>query len=400
MDPKVSFIVPCYKLAHYLGDCVNSILAQTYSDFEILIMDDCSPDNTPEVAAGFNDPRVTYIRNETNLGNIRNYNKGIKLSRGRYLWLISADDCLRSQNVLRRYVELLEKNPHVGYVFCPAMSLLDGKELGVEAWTAWPGKRDRIINGRDVVRLSIYRCTVCAPTGLVRKECYTRIGGFPLDLPRSGDWFLWSVFATMYDVGYLAEPMVCYRRHTTNMDKTLVETQPSLFYEQELLVRWLIKKEAEKAGMQGLSSHFCRGLAEAYILRLVDKEVKNWQHGYTWDFARKEIHENASNEKEAEEILRLIRTDWPGKLAVGHTRVGAGYYKIGQIDEAITAFKSALAQNPWAVKPRIYLWASRLERLLGLRLIPCFKLLKKTLLLAYQHLIRWSSIIPHHYVEK
>jgi glycosyltransferase involved in cell wall biosynthesis len=52
MDPKVSFLVPCYKLAHFLGDCVNSILAQTYGDFEVLIMDDCSPDNTPEVAAG------------------------------------------------------------------------------------------------------------------------------------------------------------------------------------------------------------------------------------------------------------------------------------------------------------------------------------------------------------
>ena len=184
------------------------------------------------------------------------------------------------------------------------------------------------------------------------------------------------------------------------MDKTLIETQPSLFFEQELLVRWSIKKEAEKAGMRGLSSHFCRGLAEAYISRLVDKEVKNWQYGYSWDFARKEIHDNASNEQEAEEILRLIRTDWPSKLAVGHTRVGAGYYKTGKLDEAITAFQSALALNQWGVKPRIYLWASRLERLLGIRLIPWLKVIKKALSLAYLHLIRWSSIIPYHYVEK
>src|SRR3984893_9061630 len=50
MDPKVTFVVPCYKLAHLLSECVSSILDQTYTDFELLIMDDCSPDNTPEIA--------------------------------------------------------------------------------------------------------------------------------------------------------------------------------------------------------------------------------------------------------------------------------------------------------------------------------------------------------------
>src|ERR1700758_36533 len=90
--PMVSFVVPCYKLAHFLSDCVHSILAQTCGDFEVLILDDCSPDNTAEVARSFRDSRVHYVRNENNLGNLRNYNKGIGLSRGRYVWLISADD--------------------------------------------------------------------------------------------------------------------------------------------------------------------------------------------------------------------------------------------------------------------------------------------------------------------
>jgi glycosyltransferase involved in cell wall biosynthesis len=64
MTPIVSFVVPCYKLGHLLRECVDSILCQTYSDFEVLIMDDCSPDNTPEVAQSFQDPRVKYIRND------------------------------------------------------------------------------------------------------------------------------------------------------------------------------------------------------------------------------------------------------------------------------------------------------------------------------------------------
>src|SRR5216684_5652724 len=96
MNPKVSFVIPCYKLAHLLPECVNSILSQTYQDFEVLIMDDCSPDHTPEVARSFRDARVKHIRNEPNLGHLKNYNKGIELARGQYVWLISADDCLRT----------------------------------------------------------------------------------------------------------------------------------------------------------------------------------------------------------------------------------------------------------------------------------------------------------------
>ncbi len=379
MDPKVSFIVPCYKLAHFLGGCVNSILAQTYDNFELLIMDDCSPDNTAEVAEGIRDKRVIYVRNETNLGIVKNFNKGIELSRGRYVWIISADDCLRTQNVLQRYVDLLERNSQVGYVFCPAVVLEEGKELRVLDWSAWPGDRDRILSGSEVVRRSAYCCPVSAPTGLARKECYARVGGYPLILPRTGDWYLWAIFATMYDIGYFSEPMVYYRWHATNNEKIMLQEQPSVYFEQDLLARWLIKKEAEKAGLHCLFPHFYRGLADQYILILVKKEVENWQHGPTWNDVTKEIYDNASNEKEAKEILRLIHTTWPGALTDGHTLAGAAYHKIGQLDQAVTAFRAALVSNPWSMKPRIYLWATRLEQLFGIRLVPWYKSLKKAL---------------------
>src|ERR1700754_1046169 len=101
-NPKVTFFVPCYNLAHLLPECINSILAQTYGDFEVLIMDDCSPDNTAEVARSFRDPRVQHVRNPENLGHLKNYNKAIAMARGAYIWLISADDKLRTPYVLER----------------------------------------------------------------------------------------------------------------------------------------------------------------------------------------------------------------------------------------------------------------------------------------------------------
>jgi glycosyltransferase involved in cell wall biosynthesis len=111
-SPTVSFVIPCYKLAHLLPECINSILGQSFSDFEVLIMDDCSPDNTAEVAASFKDPRVKHIRNDPNLGHLRNYNKGIGLTRGRYVWLISADDYLRKPYILERYVNCFDSHPN------------------------------------------------------------------------------------------------------------------------------------------------------------------------------------------------------------------------------------------------------------------------------------------------
>lgn len=376
MDPKVTFIVPCYKLAHFLKVCVNSILAQTYTDFEVLILDDVSPDNTPEVAAEFKDPRVIYIRNETNLGNIRNYNKGIELARGRYIWLISADDCLRSKHVLQKYVDILEKNPQVGYVFCPAMTLRDGAEAGVEDWSNWPGNQDRILNRREVLKRSTTQCPVCAPTGLVRKECYTRISDFLTSLPRSSDWYLWAVFAMSYDVGYFAEPMVYYRRHGANMDKVVEEEQPAAFHDEFLTVRWAITKASEKAGMQDVTSDFIRSLADEYVTRIVETEVAGWQYGRTRETAKREILECASSEAQAEEMLRMLHGRLPRALAAKRSFMGALYYNQGKLDLAVAAFRSSLASNPWSMRPRLYLAALKIERSFGIRLVPWLKSLK------------------------
>jgi tetratricopeptide (TPR) repeat protein len=379
MEPKVSFIVPCYNLAHFLTDCVNSILSQTCGDFEILIMDDCSPDNTPEVAALFKDPRVIHIRNEPNLGNIRNYNKGIELSRGRYLWLISADDCLRSRDVLQKYVDLLDNRPEVGFVFCPTMSLVNGEEVGVDGWTTWPGDKDQIISGREVVRRSAYACAVAAPAGIVRKECYARKGLFRTDLPRTSDYYLWAMFATMSDAGYFAEPMVYYRQHPSSMETTATQQQPVSLFEEKMRALWTVKKEVEEAGIQGVSADFHRGLTREYTWRLVDMEIEKAPYGRTWDAAIKEIRDNASGEKEAEEILQLIRAGWTSALATGYAWKGAGYYQRGQFDKAIAAFRSSLSLNPRGIKPRVYILASKLEQLFGIRLIPWLKTLKKAM---------------------
>ena len=201
--PTVSFVVLCYKLAHLLPECVNSILSQTYSDFELLIMDDCSPDNTQEVAKSFQDPRVKYVRNEKNLGVLRNENEGVHQSRGKYVWIISADDYLRKPYITQRYVELMEKHPRVGYVICAGVAVRDGRETGVLPHSKYRN-RDAIVQGHDFLKKLLYSNVVLAPSAMARRECYEKISMYPLnatfggkkiDMVWASDWYVWCAFA-------------------------------------------------------------------------------------------------------------------------------------------------------------------------------------------------------------
>src|SRR5215203_4689692 len=163
--PVVSFVVPCYNLAHYLRDCIESILAQEYTDFEILIMDDCSPDDTAAVAASLTDERVQYIRNPQNLRHLQNYNKGIQMSRGKYLWLISADDRLRIPTALGNLVALLDTNPQMSLACAPGILLFsdgqEGKTIGDN------GTNRRIYSSDEFLHESIINNIVVTPGVLV-----------------------------------------------------------------------------------------------------------------------------------------------------------------------------------------------------------------------------------------
>ncbi|HET8925055.1 MAG TPA: glycosyltransferase [Candidatus Acidoferrum sp.] len=247
MNPLVSFVVPCYKLAHLLPQCVNSILAQTYGNFEVLIMDNCSPDNTPEVAASFDDPRVTHIRNDVNLGHVRNFNKGISMARGKYVWLVSADDWLRGTAVLGRYVELMERNPEVGYVFCRAVEVQGSQEIGAASWTNC-GKKERIWNGRGFLKRLIQGNCIVMSSAMVRKKCYETVGTFSLEMPHANDWYLWCVLALHNQVAYFPEPMVFVRIHEESLTTAFNKKSNSVCVVDELSVLWRVARLAELTG--------------------------------------------------------------------------------------------------------------------------------------------------------
>jgi glycosyltransferase involved in cell wall biosynthesis len=290
--PLVSFVIPCYRLASFLPECVASIFSQSFQNFEILIMDDCSPDNTEEVAKAFTDSRVIYIRNEQNLGALRNYNKGIRLSRGKYVWLISADDCLRQPYVLQKYVETLENHPRVGFAFCPGISLRGGKEGGIINYSTY-GDMDKIVRGEEIIKHSlevVQGNMILAASALVRRDCYEALSLFPVDpvwagisvdFIWGGDWYLWLLFSLNYDVAYFAEPMVCYREHELSMTNTITRERIDSCWHSELAVITMISQAAKEKGALRVYWACLGALAKFYAKHCASKPYE-WLGQTSW----------------------------------------------------------------------------------------------------------------------
>lgn len=332
VKPRVSFIVPCYKLAHLLPECVHSILSQTYPDFEILIMDDCSPDNTEEVARSFNDPRVRHIRNEPNLGHLANYNKGIGLTKGEYVWLISADDFLRKPYVLARYVQLMDDNPNVGYVFCPAMRFINGKEAGVMVSTT-PLSRDAILSGHEfLTRFELDADRVPSPAVMLRRCCHDELSLYPLDLPYCGDWYLWCLFAMFHDVAYLAEPMVSRRFHDSNMTIFFRNEGIQTYFDNLLAVPTRIKQRAEKEGFADVADGCVNALASGFLRLVIPPKPGD------------PIDANISV-RQFEQLLPQCAAH-PAQQArirgLVYAGLGDHYYAAGNNADALSSYRSAL----------------------------------------------------------
>lgn len=109
----VSIIMPAYNSARFIGEAINSVLAQTYTNWELLIVDDCSKDSTAEIVAAFSDPRIHYQRNVNNMGAAETRNHALKRAQGRYIAFLDSDDLWEPEK-LEKQIAFMEKN---GYAF-------------------------------------------------------------------------------------------------------------------------------------------------------------------------------------------------------------------------------------------------------------------------------------------
>lgn len=113
--PRVSVGIPVYNAEKYIGAAIDSVLAQTYTDFELIVVDNCSTDGSASIVEAYDDPRIRFLRNETNIGAAGNWNRSMEEARGEYVKLVCADDLLRPE-CLAKQVAALDAHPEAAFV--------------------------------------------------------------------------------------------------------------------------------------------------------------------------------------------------------------------------------------------------------------------------------------------
>jgi len=216
--PKISVCVPIYNGEQYLQACINSILSQSYSDFELILVDDCSTDKSTEIIKTFSDSRIKHIENERNLGLVGNWNKCLEMSTGEYVCIFHQDDTMERTN-LEKKVEVLNDNPGIGMVFSDTLIINQKGEIKSEHWfNPVEPNIDFFRPGKSFFEMMFTNLNlVCCPGVVARRECYEKIGGFDERLPFSCDMEMWMRISLFYDVAYLSRPLIQYRFHETNL---------------------------------------------------------------------------------------------------------------------------------------------------------------------------------------
>lgn len=220
--PKLSVTVLNYNYGRYLARVLDSILCQTMSDFEVIVIDDCSKDNSAEIARGYlTDPRVRFVRHEQNAGYVSSLIEGTEtLSRGTFATVISADDIVVSPHAFEQQVAALERQPSAAFTFSAFQRMT--AETGEITGTHRSYDEDRLLPGAEFLRAYITSkdVQVLHSGCMFRLAAYREAGGYRRDFRYAVDFAMWQMLATVGDVAYIATPLYAYGIHASQMSSS------------------------------------------------------------------------------------------------------------------------------------------------------------------------------------
>lgn len=244
--PKVSVLIPTFKYARFLPEAIESVMAQDFKDFELIISDDASNDGSAEIIQGYvrRDPRVRAHIQERNLGMVANWNWCLSQASGLYVKFLFGDDRLNSPQALGRMALMLDLNPQATLA-ASARLILDEDSNAIEIW-------DELGNeGRQKGIGVIARC-LCRDRNLIgepsavlfRREACSR--GFDTTFRQLVDEEMWFHLLASGDLVYDPEPLCAFRRHPAQ--QTVVNSQTSVASVETLLLLGRYLDQLTRAG--------------------------------------------------------------------------------------------------------------------------------------------------------
>lgn len=199
--PFVSIVIPSYNRAHLLGRAIRSVLNQTYKNFEVIVVDDASTDDTAEIVKTFKDDRIQYILHDANAGGAAARNTGIRASRGEYIAFQDSDDEWFPEKLEKQMTLFEQVSAETGVVYTGFWRVRNNHKTYI------PPDGIKQKEG-DIHRELLKRNFVSTQTVVVKKECLEQSGLFDERLPRLQDWELFIRLSKLYEFKFVAEPLV------------------------------------------------------------------------------------------------------------------------------------------------------------------------------------------------
>jgi glycosyltransferase involved in cell wall biosynthesis len=245
MNPLVSIVIPCYKAELFIAETIQSIINQTYANWELIIIDDGSPDNQREIIKPFlSDVRIQY-HYQNNAGVSAARNKGLELSKGDFIAFLDADDLFLPFNLEKKVAYLLDNN-QIGLVHAIVQDInehsknIDHLQIGKKGWVL----EDLLIWEEPVIPAP---SSILMPTKVVKE-----IGGWNTQFQTAADQEFFIRVAKNYEIGMINEILTCYRELPVSMSTNITH-----FEKDHINVYNLVKKE--KLFKSKLFEHMCYG---------------------------------------------------------------------------------------------------------------------------------------------
>lgn len=210
--PIVSVIIPSYNHAKFISDAIESVINQTFTDFELIIVDDCSPDESLEVIKKYKDNRIKLFVNEKNEGAVYTTNRAIQLSTGRYVALLNSDD-VWDLNKLQKQVLFLRENPKYDAVFSNAMFINEEKKelQKIDYFWADVFDKENRSSAEWLRYFFFYSNCLCHPSILIKREIYERTTLYDPSLRQLPDFKMWVYLLKFINIYIMPEKLVIFR---------------------------------------------------------------------------------------------------------------------------------------------------------------------------------------------
>lgn len=232
---RVSVLLTCYNHFRYLPEALASVASQTFSDYEIIAIDDGSTDGTREWLAAQSVP-MRLIFNEHNIGTYASLNVGLEAATGEFVAILNDDDVWLPEK-LERQVALMDACPHVGVVHTGGEFIGGEGEVvhGTPLGFAYP----RFETG-DILSGLLYENKIITSAALARRSILTDLGGFKEAFFGSGDWEMWLRVCETWAAGFVPEKLTRYRVHSAGASRNLER----IWQDDQSLREWIVSREA------------------------------------------------------------------------------------------------------------------------------------------------------------